>query len=314
MQFPDKNGRRYYAYPMYAKQKFNERLQKISINAGFTCPNRDGTKATGGCTYCDNSAFSPFYCRPEKSVEQQIAEGIAFFEPKYKTQRYFAYFQAFSNTYAPLPYLKQLYEQALAHPKIVGLIVATRPDCIDNEKLAYLSELAARYYVMIEYGVESTLNSTLQRINRHHTFEEAQAAIKQTAAYGIEAGAHLILGLPGENREQLLEHAHRLSELPITTLKLHQLQVLQGRAIARDLKENPADFIHFSAEEYIELVVDFLERLSPCIVVERFISESPPGMVLFPRWNRIKNFEIVHRIEKRLKERQTVQGQQWRES
>ncbi len=295
-------------YNRYFKNLFSQRVQKISIDAGFTCPNRDGTKAFGGCTYCVNKSFNPFYCSPEKSVTQQINEGMAFFEKKYKTQMYLAYFQAYTNTYADLEHLKKIYSEALANPKIIGLVVATRPDAIDIQILNYLKELSEKYFVVLELGVESTHDKTLEFINRGHTHLETVQALEMIAKFGISVGVHLILGLPNETRAEILEQAQILSKLPFQTLKIHQLQILKGTKMAKQFAENPNIFHQFSADEYIDLVIDFLELLSPSIMLERFISESPREMIISPNWNGLKNFQIVDKIIKRMKVRNTFQG------
>lgn len=298
---------RYRNYNTVLKQEFGERIQKISINAGFTCPNRDGSKGRGGCTYCNNLTFSPEYCRPVKSVLQQVEEGIDFFRYKYKSQYYFAYFQSYTNTYADLPRLKALYEEALSHPLVEGLVVGTRPDCVSDELLDYFSELSRDYYVMVEYGVESTHDDTLRRINRQHDYACSVEAIHRTVARGIRVGAHLILGLPGESREMILHHADELSELPLTALKLHQLQLIKGTVMAKEYEEHPEAFHLYTADEYVELAVDFLERLHPDIAVERFISQSPADLLLAPDWG-IKNFEFVDKVRHALARRDTYQG------
>ena len=298
---------RYLNYNTILKSEFSERIQKISINAGFTCPNRDGSKGTGGCTYCNNQSFSPGYAKPIKSVTEQIEEGIAFFHHKYEAQKYLAYFQSYTNTYDKLENLTRIYEEALKNPKIAGIVVGTRPDCVSDELLDYFTELSKRYYVMIEYGIESTCDNTLQLINRGHDYANAEVAIRKTAGKGLRTAAHLILGLPGENREMILSHADNVSELPLTAIKLHQLQLMKGTVMARQYAENPEMFNMMTAAEYIELVIDFLERLNPEIAVERFVSQSPEQLLIAPHWG-LKNFEFVHKIEKRLEERDTWQG------
>lgn len=298
---------RYLNYNTILKSEFSERIQKISINAGFTCPNRDGSKGTGGCTYCNNQSFSPGYAKPIKSVTEQIEEGIAFFHHKYEAQKYLAYFQSYTNTYDKLENLTRIYEEALKNPKVAGIVVGTRPDCVSDELLDYFTELSKRYYVMIEYGIESTCDNTLQLINRGHDYANAEVAIRKTAGKGLRTAAHLILGLPGENREMILSHADNVSELPLTAIKLHQLQLVKGTVMARQYAENPEMFNMMTAAEYIELVIDFLERLNPEIAVERFVSQSPEQLLLAPHWG-LKNFEFVHKIEKRLEERDTWQG------
>ena len=302
------HSKRYNDYSSYSKKIFSERIQKISLNAGFTCPNRDGSKGVGGCLYCDNDTFNPFYCSPEKKITQQLDEGIAFFSAKYKTQKYLAYFQAYTNTYASLDKLKSLYGEALLHPNVIGLVIATRPDCVNAETLDYLEFLAKKYYIVVEYGMESCYDQTLKFINRGHTFEDSVQAIEQTAGRNIQTGAHFIFGLPGEDEKMIIEEAELISRLPINTIKLHQLQIIRGTKMEEIFKKNPELFIHFSPQKYIELVIDFIERLNPAIIVERFVSESPQGMIISPEWGGLKNFEIVHKIEKRLVERDTWQG------
>jgi len=298
----------YNNYNTYFKKQFNGRVQKISIDAGFTCPNRDGTKASGGCTYCYNKSFNPFYCDPEKSITQQLNEGIAFFEKKYKTQEYLAYFQAYTNTYADLAILKKLYSEALSHPKVIGIVIATRPDAVDVQKLEYIKSLEKNHFVVIEYGVESTNDKTLKLINRGHTHQETVDALELNAKYNLPTGVHIILGLPGETRDEILAQAEVLSQLPFDTLKLHQLQVLKGTKMAKQFAENPEIFNQYTAEEFIDLTICFLERLNPKIRIERFISESPREMIISPNWNGLKNFEFVAKLEKEMKIRETFQG------
>lgn len=286
---------------------FPYKVQKISINAGFTCPNRDGSKGWGGCTYCNNQTFSPEYCHTEKSVTEQLEEGVRFFSRKYPEMKYLAYFQSYTNTYDELSSLKAKYEEALSYPGVVGLIVGTRPDCMPKALLDYFTTLSKEKFVMIEYGVESTLNKTLLRINRGHTYEESVKAICQTAEKGIYTGAHLILGLPGESREEILHHADQLSALPVTTLKLHQLQLIRNTRMAKEYAEHPEEFHIYTADEYIELVIDFIEKLNPSIVIERFVSQSPKELLIAPDWG-LKNFEFTAKVNKRIAERNARQG------
>jgi len=301
---------RYLNYNQVLKTEFAERVQKISINAGFTCPNRDGSKGNGGCTYCNNQTFSPEYCKPDKTVSEQVKEGIDFFHHKYKAQHYLAYFQSYTNTYDSLDKLKIIYEEALSYPAVIGLVVGTRPDCVNAGLLDYFAQLAKKYYVMIEYGIESTNDETLKFINRGHDFACAENAIRETAKRGIRTGAHIILGLPGESRETILSHADKLSELPIDTLKIHQLQLVRGTKMAQQYAEHPEWFNLYSADEYIDLVIDFLEKLNPNIAVERFVSQSPKELLLAPEWG-LKNFEFTAKIEKKLIERETWQGRKY---
>ena len=298
---------RYLNYNQILKTEFSERVQKISINAGFTCPNRDGSKGTGGCTYCNNQTFSPEYCKSNRSVSEQVEEGIAFFHHKYKAQLYLAYFQSYTNTYDSLDNLKAIYEEALSYPNVIGLVVGTRPDCVSEELLDYFAGLAKKYYVMIEYGIESTCDKTLQFINRGHDYACAEKAIRDTASRDIRVGAHIILGLPGEERETILSHADILSQLPISVLKIHQLQLVRGTKMALQFIEHPEWFHLYSATEYIDLAIDFVERMNPDIAIERFVSQSPKELLIAPEWG-LKNFEFTAKIEKRLTERNAWQG------
>ena len=302
------NVKPYNDYSSFIKQKFNERVQKISLDTGFTCPNRDGTKGIGGCTYCNNNTFNPYYCKPSKSITQQLDEGIAFFSKKYKTQQYLAYFQAYTNTYADIKLVKELYLEAINHPNVIGLVIGTRPDCINEELINFLADLAKTRYIALEFGVESTLNRTLDLINRCHTFEETKAAYELAKNKNLHLGAHLIIGLPGETREEMLNHAVEISKLPINTLKIHQLQIVKHTMMAQQLKTEPHLFNLFELDDYIEFICDFVALLRPDIIIERFISESPPHLLIAPKWNGLKNFEIVAKIENRMAERNIWQG------
>ncbi len=309
MKFPWDHHRRFNAYSEYFKKEFGTRVQKLSIDAGFTCPNRNGSKGTGGCTYCDSDAFNPSYCHPEKSVTQQIKEGIEFHEWRYsKALKYLAYFQPYSNTYAPLEKLRKIYDEALSFPGIIGLVIGTRPDCIDEEKLEYLSHLSKDYYIILEYGIESCYNKTLERINRRHTFEDVVLALEMTTRSGIKTGAHIIFGLPGESKPDMLHEADILSGLPINNIKFHQLQLITNTLMVNEFKTHPDDFVRFSPEEYIEFIIDFIERLNPAFVIERFAGEVPPRFLAEEGWGLIRNEQIVARIEKRMEERGTWQG------
>ncbi len=305
--------KRYNNYSTYIKSKFNQRVQKVSLDTGFTCPNRDGTKGIGGCTYCNNNSFNPNYCKPEKSITQQLQEGIDFFSKKYKTQQYLAYFQAYTNTYADIELVKELYQEAVDHPDVIGLVIGTRPDCINEELIQFLSNLAKDYYVSLEFGVESTINRTLDLINRCHSYEETIAAYELSVNRGLHLGAHMIIGLPGESREEILNHAVELSKLPIKSLKLHQLQIIKNTMMAHQLKTTPEMFNLFTSEEYIDLITDFIALLRPDIIIERFISESPANLLVAPKWNGMKNFEIVDKIDKKLVEKDLWQGKHYKE-
>lgn len=303
--------KRYRTYSDYLSSIFPTRVQKISINAGFTCPNRDGRVGVGGCTYCNNQTFNPEYCKSDKSVSQQIEEGINFFRKKYENQLYLAYFQAYTNTYGSLSELKAKYEEALSHEGVVGLVIGTRPDCVDDELLDYLSFLARNYYIMVEFGVESTNDETLKFINRGHDFEAVKRAVQAASGRGLHTCAHLILGLPKEDREMILSHADRISELPLDVVKLHQLQLIKGTVMARQFEENPEWFHLYGLDEYIGLLVDFIERLNPEFVIERFVSQSPKELLIAPDWG-VKNYEFTSKLEKELERRDARQGRFFR--
>lgn len=299
--------KRYREFGDFLRERFPFKAQKIAINAGFTCPNRDGSKGRGGCTYCNNQTFNPGYCQTDKSVADQLAEGVRFFSRKYPEMRYLAYFQAYTSTYGEQERLERLYEEALGYPGVVGLVIGTRPDCMPDRLLDYLARLSEQVLVLVEYGVESTLDRTLRRINRGHDFAEAEEAIRRTAARGIAVGAHLILGLPGESRDEILGHADRLSDLPLTTLKLHQLQLIRHTRMALEFERQPEDFHLFTVDEYIDLAIDFIERLDPAIALERFVSQSPKELLIAPDWG-LKNYEFTARVNRRLAERDSWQG------
>ena len=309
MIFPWGDERRFNSYAAYFRRVFGHRMQKVTINAGFSCPNRDGKISTGGCTFCDNAAFTPSYCDSTKSITQQIDEGIEFHRKRYRTaQQYLAYFQSFSNTYAPLERLRECYDEALAHPDIAGIVVGTRPDCVDEQKLDYFAELSRKKYVTIEYGVESCYDETLRRINRGHDFATAERAIQMTAERGIHCGAHFILGLPGESDEMLIEQVERINALPLTTVKFHQLQLFRGTALAREWDEHPERFRFWTIEEYLDLFVEILRRLRPDIVVERFAGEAPPRYHHTEGWGLVRNEQLLAMLDKRLELRGVHQG------
>jgi radical SAM protein (TIGR01212 family) len=307
------NSRRFNAYSAYFRRLYGFRVQKVSVDAGFTCPNRDGSRGTGGCSYCSNDAFNPSYCIPSKSITKQIEEGIAFHRKRYReAEAYLAYFQAYSNTYAPLPRLRELYEEALSVPGIRGIIIGTRPDCVDGPKLDYLKELSERCYLAVEFGIESCYDRTLARINRGHSFMDAVRALGAASSRGINTGAHFIFGLPGETREEMLAEAEIISRLPLLTVKFHQLQIIKDTPMEREYKEHPDDFQLFTWEEYLDFFVRFLERLNPAIVVERFTGEAPPRFLSMAPWGRKRTDQIVGLIEKRLEELDTWQGKLYR--
>lgn len=304
---------RYNDFAGFLAGEFPFKVQKISVNAGFTCPNRDGTKGFGGCTYCNNQTFNPAYCRDDRSVTMQLEEGKRFFARKYPQMKYLAYFQAYTNTYGELELLKRMYEEALAVEGVVGLVIGTRPDCMPDSLLDYLEEVNCRTFLLVEYGIESADDRTLERINRGHSFACTEDAVRRTAARGIRTGGHVILGLPGESREDLIKQAERLSELPLTTLKMHQLQLIRGTRMAHEYALHPEEFHLFSADEYIDLVIDYVEHLRPDLILERFVSQSPRELLIAPDWG-LKNHEFTDRVKKRMKERDAWQGKAYRKA
>ncbi|MBP8992943.1 MAG: TIGR01212 family radical SAM protein [Bacteroidales bacterium] len=295
-------------YSSYIKRIFGIRVQKISIDAGFTCPNRDGKISRGACFYCTNESFSPFYCTPKLSVTEQLQKGIEFFSKKYKTQKYLAYFQSYTNTYGKVEDLKKLYLEALAVEGVIGLVIATRPDCIDEEIMKMLKEISKDKYLSIEYGAESTKNETLNFINRGHSWEQTIKAVELANNFQINCGLHFIIGLPGEDKTDFLNHAKKISKLNIQTLKIHQMQVLKKTKLADVYKESPELFYNLNLENYLDLMAEFLSYLNPNVVVERFTSESPKEMIIYPNWQGKKNFEISHMLEKKMNERKITQG------
>ncbi len=309
MIYPWGDERRFNSYAAYFRRIFGHRMQKVTVNAGFTCPNRDGTVGRGGCAFCDNAAFTPSYCTPEKSITRQIEEGIEFHRRRYRTaRRYLAYFQSFSNTYAPLERLRECYDEALAHPEVAGISVGTRPDCVDENKLDYFAELARRKYVAIEYGVESTYDATLLRINRGHDFAAAERAIRLTAERGIHVGAHFILGLPDESDEMMIAQAERINSLPLDTVKFHQLQLFRGTALAAQYDACPERFRFRTVDEYLDLFVEILRRLRPDLVIERFAGEAPPRYHHIEGWGLIRNETLMAMLDAKLERCGAYQG------
>ena len=322
--FPD--GKRYNTFVGYYKRVYGERLQKLVIDAGFTCPNRDGTVGYGGCSFCDNAAFHPSYSTAGKSIAAQIDEGIEFHQVRYRnTRHYLAYFQSYSNTYAPLPRLKELYLESLSHPHIVGIVIGTRPDCIDEEKLDWLAELKAGRalpdwhrdgfgspVVKVEYGIESCYDATLLRVGRGHDVAAAERAVRLSAERGLDPGAHFILGLPGESRSMLVDQCSFISSLPLHSVKFHQLQLVKGTRIEKEYAAVPDDFLRLDLPEYLDLVVDILERLRPDLYIERVAGEVPPRFVKETQWGLIRNFQILHLLDDRLSARDTWQGRLFR--
>ena len=312
--------KRYNSYAGYFRDRYGGRLQKLVVDAGFTCPNRDGTVGIGGCSYCDNAAFHPGYSTPGKSITQQLDEGIEFHKVRYRgASHYLAYFQSFSNTYGSVDRLRRVYSEALAHPQVAGIVIGTRPDCIDDAKLDLLEELRdtplpgkedpfRTPVVQIEYGIESCYDATLEHIGRGHGFECARRAVETTAARGFDVGAHFILGLPGETRQMLLDQCAVINSLPLRSVKFHQLQLVRGTRMEAEAKEHPERFLEWTLDEYLDLIVDILERLRPDLYIERIAGEVPPRFVEKTRWGLIRNFQILHMLDDRLEARDTRQG------
>ncbi|MCK9302513.1 MAG: TIGR01212 family radical SAM protein [Bacteroidales bacterium] len=301
--------KRYNSYPEYFREIFGERVQKLSINAGLTCPNRDGTCGVGGCTFCNALAFNPSYCNPAKSISQQMEEGREFHLTRYRrASKYLAYFQTFSNTYCKLDKLVAMCKEALEFPNVVGIVIGTRPDCIDEQKLDFLQELACNHYIKIEYGIESTNDDTLKRVNRGHDYKSLVEAVNFTAKRQLHIGGHLIFGLPGETKEMIVAQAKLVSELPLETIKFHQLQIMKNTKMADEFVQNPSDFYFYELEEYLELVIRFVERLRPEIAIERIASEVPPRFLLMPpKWD-MRYDVVLRRFEEKLEKFDTFQG------
>lgn len=303
------DGRRFNSYSTFFRNLFGQRLQKVTINAGFTCPNRDGKVSYGGCTYCNNEAFSPSYCMKGLDVQTQIREGMEFHAARYRrADKFLAYFQSFSNTYAPLEDLRQMYDKVAQMPNIAGIVIGTRPDCVDEQKLDYFESLSKKCYVAIEYGVESCYDKTLESINRGHNFAKAQWAVEQTAKRGIHTGAHFILGLPGESEDMLLEQCQLINNMPLKSVKFHQLQIFKDTKMAQDYEANPQIYHFWTVEQYIDLFSKILCSLRKDLIVERFASEAPPRFLVSPSWGKIRNDALWVMLEKKLERDNLCQG------
>ena len=296
----------YCDYGTWIRSRFPFRVQKISVDAGFTCPNRDGRISTGGCIFCNNRTFNPSYCDSRRSVSQQLEEGKRFFARKYPDMKYLAYFQAYTNTYASLDRLKALYEEALGVDDVVGIVIGTRPDCVSDELLDYLSALNERTFLIVEYGIESANDLTLQFINRGHTFEQSRQAISKTHQRGILTGGHIILGLPGEDAEESIRQASLISALDLDILKIHQMQIIRGTALERIYEQKP--FHIYSVDEYIRLIASYIQHLRKDLVLERFASQSPPDLLVAPHWG-LKNYEFTNLLVNYLRQHKIYQGQ-----
>jgi uncharacterized protein len=310
--FPWGHTRRFNAYSEHIRKIFGARVQKLSLDAGFSCPNRDGTISTDGCTFCDSNAFNPSYCQPEKSITQQLAEGIEFHKKRYRrSSSYLAYFQAYSNTHAPLAVFKNDMRMRLPVPGVIGLVIGTRPDCVDAEKLDYLARLAESTTSSLNMELNPAIMKTLESINRGHTFEQAHRRWTKRRNRGIKTGAHFIIGLPGETREEILDHAGIIAQLPIDNIKFHQLQILKNTALETDFLENPGKFNLFSLEEYVEFISGYIQLLPPQMVIERFTAEVPPRYRIAPDWGNLRTDQILEMIERKLEEKNAWQGKRY---
>ncbi len=296
---------RYNAFGPYLKKEFGTVVYKVNVDAGFTCPNRDGTLGVTGCIYCNNSSFRPSSCKSEISIREQIRNGIDYLSKRYKAQKFLVYFQPYTNTYAPLPELERAYREALSEPSVIGLAIGTRPDCVDKEKLELLQSYAKDYFILIEYGLQSMHDKSLQYILRGHDYQTFLDAVALTKGRGIHIGAHIIAGLPSETRNETLAMADEISSQPIGFLKIHQLQVVKDTVLAGRFAEEP--FHTFGYEEYLDFLVDFIERLSPDIVLQRLFATAPDDILIAPRWEKTRQ-AITHDIEKRFIERDAFQG------
>ena len=298
----------YRDFAQFLSEHFDCKMQKIAVNAGFTCPNRDGSKGRGGCTYCNNQTFNPAYCTPSQSITDQLEEGKKFFGKKYPDMRYLAYFQAYTNTHGDINHIMEMYREALSVDKVDGIIIGTRPDCMPDELLTQLAELHKSHWIMIEYGAETAHNNTLDVINRCHSWEDTTDAVMRTHNAGIPCGLHLILGLPGEDESMILGTIKQVSRLPLDTIKLHQLQLVRGTRMAKDIEDGLYNVTHFSVEEYISLCCKVIQLTSPSIAIERFVSQSPDNLLISPRWG-LKNYEFTNLLNNAIKKLGVKQGE-----
>jgi radical SAM protein (TIGR01212 family) len=296
---------RFNSFGPYLRKKFGTRVYKVNVDAGFTCPNRDGTVGTTGCIYCNNDSFRPSGCRPETSVKEQIKRGISYLAMRYKAGKFLVYFQPFTNTYAPVAELEKLYREALSEPLVIGLAIGTRPDCIDGEKIALIESLAKEHFILVEYGLQSMYDKSLEYILRGHDYQTFLDALKQTQNKGIHIGAHIIVGLPTETREEMLAMADGLSLLGIEFLKIHQLQIIKDTVLAGQYHLQP--FHTFGYDEYVDFLVDFIERLSPDIVLQRLFATAPDEILIAPQWGKTRH-QMIHDIEERFEQRNAMQG------
>lgn len=296
---------RFNSFGMYLRERFNITIHKVNVDAGFTCPNRDGTLDVTGCIYCNNDSFRPSECKPEFSIKEQIRNGMNYLSFRYGARKFLVYFQPFTNTYASVSVLERLYSETLSHPAVIGMAIGTRPDCVDEEKISLIRSFAKDYFVLVEYGLQSIYDKTLKYIHRGHNYQSFLDAINLTAEKGVHIGAHIIAGFPTENREEMLSVATELSRLPIEFIKIHQLQVVKNTPIAHYYEEKP--FPLFCYEEYLDFLVDFIERLSPKIAIQRFFATAPNNILIAPMWGKSRH-QLMNDIRKRFIQRDALQG------
>jgi radical SAM protein (TIGR01212 family) len=296
---------RYNAFGPYLKKKFNATVYKVNVDAGFTCPNRDGSLGVTGCIYCNNDSFRPSKCKPELPIREQIQNGIRYLSARYRAEKFLVYFQPYTNTYAPVAELEQLYREALSAPSVIGLAIGTRPDCVDNERIELLQGLAKDHFILVEYGLQSIYDKSLSYILRGHDYHAFLDAINMTEGRGIHIGAHIIVGFPTETKEEMLSMADEVSGLPVEFLKIHQLQIVKDTVLAEQYLREP--FYTFGYNEYIEFLVDFIERLSPEIILQRLFATAPDDILLAPKWGKTRQ-QIIRDIEERFIKRNAFQG------
>jgi len=299
----------YYRFSDYLKETFGERVYRVPVDAGFSCPNRDGTKGIGGCIYCDNRGSAAPFVRRELSIREQIEGGIERVRKRYKARKFIVYFQAFSNTYEPPEILEKIYAQAVGFDGMVGVAIATRPDCVDKEKLEVVRKTFEGYQVWMEYGLQTIHERTLAWMQRGHGVEAFIRAVETTRDFPFRVCAHIIFGLPGETREMMLETVRFLAKIGIDDLKIHMLHVLKGTRLAKIYEEKPFELI--TLEEYIPLVCDALEVLPPSVVIQRLTGDAPAENLIAPKWI-LKKQDTLNGIKEELMRRGTYQGIYWK--
>lgn len=304
----EKSKERYNPYARFLKEKFGSKIYKISVDAGFTCPNIDGTVARGGCTFCNNQSFTPPMADRRASLREQINKGMEFLKRRYRAEKFVVYFQSYTNTYAPTEQLEAMWSLALEHKDVIGLTIGTRPDCVDEEKIRLLEQLARDYFITVEYGIQSIYDRTLERVNRGHNYQCFLDAVERTRHRSIYLCTHIILGFPNESRDEMLAMADEISRLDLDFLKIHHLQVISGTQMAKSYQAAPFHTLDY--REYLELVSDFIERLAPDLVLQRLFAEAPDSMLIAPKWDQSKK-QIYHDIERTMQERDAYQGKRY---